>query len=129
MKHRVSINRLYALAVLVAVVLSPLPVFAHHGWGENESKLSEVTGTVTTGLSLSGPHATMKIKDAEGHIWDVTLAPPARTQQAGLKAGMIAPGAMVMVHGNRNKNPKTYEIKVTRVTLGGTIYNVYPDRD
>jgi len=129
MKHRLSVGGPCLLAVLVAVALSPRPAFAHHGWGENETKLSEITGTVTTGVSLAGPHATMKIKDADGHIWDVTMAPPARTQQAGLKEGTIPLGATVMVHGNRNKNPKTYEIKVTRVTYNGTLYKIYAERE
>jgi hypothetical protein len=127
MKHHLSVDTLALLAVLVALAGSP--VLAHHGWGENETKLSDITGTVTTGVSLAGPHATMKIKDADGHIWDVTMAPPARTQQAGVKEGTIPVGATVMVHGNRNKNPKTYEIKVTRVTYNGTLYKIYPERD
>ena len=116
-------------AVFSTVVLIPLPALAHHGWAGNEEKISEVTGAVTTGVSLGGPHATMKIKDAEGHIWDVTMAPPARTQQAGLKEGMIPVGATVMVHGHRNRDMKKYEIKVTRVTYNGKLYAVYPDMD
>ena len=129
MKHRISLRGSCLLAVLAAIALSPRPAFAHHGWGENETKLSDITGTVTTGVSLAGPHATMKIKDAEGHTWDVTLAPPARTQQAGVKEGMIPVGATVTVHGNRNKNPKTFEVKVTRMTYNGTVYKIYPDRE
>jgi hypothetical protein len=128
MQHRLSV-RLLLSAVLAAALFAPRPAFAHHGWGENEAKLSEVTGTVTTGVRLAGPHATMKIKDADGHVWDVTLAPPARTQQAGLKEGMIPVGATVMVHGNRNKNPKTFEIKVTRLTYNNALYKIYPERD
>jgi len=120
---------LFVLAAFVALALAPIPALAHHGWGGNEDKLSEVTGTVTTGVSLAGPHATMKIKDAEGHTWDVTMAPPFRTQQAGLKEGSIPVGASVMIHGHRNKNPKTYEMKVTRVTYNGKLFNVYPDMD
>jgi hypothetical protein len=117
------------LALLVASVLSPLPLLAHHGWGGNEDKISEIHGTVTTVLSMAGPHATMKIKDADAHIWEVTLAPPARTQQAGLKEGMLPIGAVVIAHGHRNKDQKKYEIKATRVTYNGTLYNVYPDMD
>src|SRR5262245_43690049 len=119
----------HAVAVLALLALIDMPLLAHHGWGENETKTSEITGTVTTALSLSGSHATMKIKDAEGHVWDVTLAPPARTEQAGLKKGSLPVGATVMIHGNRNKNPKTYEMKVTRVTWNGTLYKIYPERD
>jgi hypothetical protein len=117
------------LAILVAVLVTPLPLIAHHGWGGNEDKISEIKGTVTTGVSLAGPHATMKIKDADAHIWDVTLAPPARTQQAGLKEGMIPLGATVVAHGHRNKDPRKYEIKATRVTYNGTLFNVYPGMD
>ena len=117
------------LVIVAAVVLFPLPALAHHGWAGNEEKISEVTGAVTAGVSLAGPHATMKIRDAEGRTWDVTMAPPARTQQAGLKEGVIPLGATVMVHGHRNRDMKKYEIKVTRVMHNGTLYNVYPNMD
>ena len=127
--NKQSSGRWLCVAAIAVVMFSPLPALAHHGWGGNEDKLSEVTGTVTTPVSLSGPHGTMKIKDADGHVWDVTVAPPARTQQAGLKEGIIPLGSTVMVHGHRNKNPKTYEIKVTRVTYNGKLFNVYPDMD
>ena len=76
MKKPSSIRWFMFLGILAALLGSPLPAVAHHGWGGNETKLSEVTGAVTTGVSLAGPHATMKIKDADGHIWDVTMAPP-----------------------------------------------------
>jgi len=33
---------------LLAVLLSPLPALAHHGWGGNEDKEFELSGTVTT---------------------------------------------------------------------------------
>lgn len=118
------------VATLVAVMLmSALPAFAHHGWGGNEDKLSDVTGTVTTGVSLAGPHATMKIKDAQGHVWDVTMAPPNRTQQAGVTEKLIPVGSTVMVHGHRNKSQNTYEIKVTKLTFNGKLYDVYPGMD
>ena len=117
------------LAVLVTIVLSPLPLLAHHGWGGNEDKISEVTGAVTVPVSLAGPHATMKIKDADGHVWDVTLAPPARTSQSGLTEGTIPLGAMVVAHGHRNKNQKTFEIKATKLRYNGKLYDVYPGMD
>jgi hypothetical protein len=116
-------------ALAVVLCLSPLAVYAHHGWGGNEDKEFELTGTVTTGVSLAGPHATMKIKDAEGHIWDVTMAPPFRSQQAGMKEGLIPIGSTVLIHGHRNKDRNKYEIKTERVTFNGKVYNVYPDRD
>jgi hypothetical protein len=114
---------------LLAMLLSPLPALAHHGWGGNEDKEFELSGTVTTGVSLAGPHGTMKVKDAQGNIWDITMAPPFRTQQAGLKDGTIPLGSTVTIHGHRNKDPKKFEIKTERVTFNGKVYNVYPDRD
>ena len=129
MRKPFSMKWMYLLAALVAVVLLPRPVLAHHGWGGNEDKLSEVTGTVTTAVSFAGPHATMKLKDADGHVWDVTLAPPARTGQSGLKESTIPVGASVMIHGHRAKDAKKYEMKVTRLTFGGTLYKIYPDMD
>ena len=114
---------------LLTVLLSPMPALAHHGWGGNEDKEFELTGTVTTGVSLAGPHGTMKVKDAQGNIWDITMAPPFRTQQAGLKDGTIPLGSTVTIHGHRNKDPKKFEIKTERVTFNGKVYNVYPDRD
>ena len=110
------------------VVLLEYPAVAHHGWSGNSDKEFEIAGTVEKGVSLAGPHATMKIKDAEGHVWDLTLAPPARTADAGLKEGVIPVGAKVTIHGHRNLDPKRYEIKTERVIWNGKTFNVYPDR-
>ena len=116
-----------ALSILVALAISALPLLAHHGWSGNSDKEFEITGTVEKGVSLAGPHATMKIK-AEGKVWDLTLAPPARTSQAGLKEGIIPVGAMVTIHGHRNSDPNKFEIKTERVTWNGKTFDVYPDR-
>ena len=116
-------------ACILALTFSAVPVLAHHGWGGNEDKEFEMSGTVTTGVSLSGPHATMKIKDDKGQVWDLTLAPPARTSEAGLKEGSIPVGAKVSIHGHRNKDPKKFEVKTERVSWNGKTFNVYPDRE
>jgi hypothetical protein len=116
-------------ACILALALFAIPVLAHHGWAGNEGKEFEMSGTVTTGVSLAGPHATMKIKDDKGQLWDLTLAPPARTSEAGLKEGMIPVGAKVSIHGHRNSDPKKFEVKTERVTWNGKTFNVYPDRE
>jgi hypothetical protein len=125
MHSRLSI--LMSLGTLV-LSLSALPALAHHGWSGNFDEEFELTGTVETGVSLAGPHATMKARDADGKVWDITLAPPARTQRAGLKEGIIPVGAKVTVHGHRNRDPKRLEIKTERVMWNGRTFNVYPDR-
>ena len=124
MKTRFSI---YASVVVLALSFWVVPALAHHGWAGNLDEEFELTGVVETGVSLAGPHATMKVR-ADGHLWDLTLAPPARTAEAGLKEGVIPIGAMVTVHGHRNRDPKRFEIKTERVMWNGKVFNVYPDR-
>ena len=111
-----------------ALALCAFPVLAHHGWGGNLDEEFEISGTVVSGVSLAGPHATMKMKDAEGKTWDLTLAPPAATQRAGLIEGTIPVGAPITIHGHRNRDAKRLEIKTERVTWKGKTFNVYPDR-
>lgn len=112
---------------ILAISLSTLPVSAHHGWAGNSDDEFDLTGTVERGVSLAGPHATMQLR-VDGKIWDLTLAPPARTQRAGLKEGMIPVGATVTIHGHRNRDASHLEVKTERVVWNGRTFNVYPDR-
>ena len=120
-------SRLSLCTGLLILALSGVPALAHHGWGGNLDEEFEITGTVEKGVSLAGPHATMKIR-AQNQVWDLTLAPPARTADAGLKEGIIPVGATVTIHGHRNRDPKRFEIKTERVTWNGRTFDVYPDR-
>jgi hypothetical protein len=112
---------------ILAASLSALPASAHHGWAGNSDDEFELTGTVERGVSLAGPHATMQLR-ADGKIWDLTLAPPAPTQRAGLKEGIIPVGATVTIHGHRNRDANRFEVKTERVIWNGRTFNVYPDR-
>ena len=114
--------------VVLAISLPAMPALAHHGWGGNQDAEFETTGVLVKQVSLAGPHATMQIKDMKGQVWDITLAPPPRTDRAGLKENTIPLGATVMVHGHRNSDKKKFEIKTERVTWNGKVFNVYPDR-
>src|SRR5205823_13213981 len=107
MKSRFSI---YASVLVLALFFWVVPALAHHGWGGNLDEEFEISGTVEAPVSLAGPHATMKLR-ADGQIWDLTLAPPARTQAAGLKEGMIPVGSKVTIQGHRNRDPKRFEVK------------------
>jgi hypothetical protein len=120
-------SRLSLCAGVLILAFSGVPAIAHHGWGGNLEAEFEITGTVEKGVSLAGPHATMKIR-AQNQVWDLTLAPPARTADAGLKEGLIPVGATVTIHGHRNRDPKRFEIKTERVTWNGRTFDVYPDR-
>ena len=114
------------LAACGAVVLGlvPLSASAHHGWGGQQDQVTEMTGTVVDTVRLAGPHATMKI-NADGHLWDITLAPPARTASAGLKDGAIPVGQTVTVRGNRNRDMNKFEMKTVQVRWGDKKFDVY----
>ena len=114
------------LALAIATVVAPLA--AHHGWGTYSDQEFEITGTVEKALDLAGPHATMKIR-VDKDLWDLTLAPPARTTAAGLKDGVVPMGAKVTAHGHRSQDPKRFEVKTERLTWNNRVFNVYPDRD
>src|SRR5215472_9232740 len=123
-----NLRFLFSIGVVVVVsAVSGPPVSAHHGWAGNLEAEFELTGTVETGVSLAGPHATMKVR-SDGHLWDITLAPPARTARAGLKEGIIPVGATVTIHGHRNRDLNRLEVKTERVMWNGRTFDVYPDR-
>ena len=113
---------------LAAMMLAAMPAYAHHGWGGQEEAVTTLNGTVVEGVSLAGPHATMKIK-VGSDVWDLTLAPPARTERAGLKEGLIPVGATVTVRGNRNLDHARHEMKTIYIRQGSNEYHVYPDRE
>jgi hypothetical protein len=123
-------TRLLSAISMVLLISTPvaMPAWAHHGWGGQEEQVTSLTGTVVQGVSLAGPHATMKIK-VGNDVWDLTMAPPARTANAGLKEGLIPIGATVMVRGNRNLDHARHEMKTIFIKHGTAEYHVYADRE
>lgn len=111
-----------------AFSLAALQASAHHGWGGQQAEQFDLKGKLQRDVSLAGPHGTMQIVDEQGQVWDITLAPAARTERAGLKPGVIPMGAEVTISGHRNSDPKRFEVKTERVTHAGKNYDVYPDR-
>jgi hypothetical protein len=118
-----SIVKSFLIAIFA---LTALPAAAHHGWAGNTAGDIEVTGTVVKGVRLAGAHGTMQIEDAEGQLWDITLAPGPRTNRAGLKEDVVPVGAEVTVFGERNEDPAIFEAKVRRVIWGDQVFDVYP---
>lgn len=120
----------FALWPAAALILSAaaLDASAHHGWSGQGEEQFELSGTVHKGVSLAGPHATMQIVDDEGQVWDVTLAPPARTSRAGLTEEILPVGAKVTISGHRNSDPNRFEVKTERVTYEGKNFDVYANR-
>ncbi len=114
-------------ALAAALLLTAASLSAHHGWGGYDVSEADLTGVVEASVSTAGPHATMKVR-VKDQVWDVVLAPPARTIAAGLKEGVIPVGADVTVHGHKHRDRRKLEIKTERVTWNGRLFNVYPDR-
>ncbi len=123
---RKSLVATAATAALGAVMA--VPAYAHHGWGGNVDQVTDMTGKVVQSVRLAGPHATMKL-DSGGHVWDITLAPPFRTNEAGLKEGAIPVGETVTVRGNRNRDQNKFEMKTIMVQWGAKKFDVYPERE
>src|SRR5688500_19307101 len=80
-------------AFVVGLTIAIAPLSAHHGWGGQGEENFTLAGKVHTGVSLAGPHATMKVVDDKGQEWEITRAPAARTDRAGLKEGGSPTGA------------------------------------
>jgi hypothetical protein len=114
-------------ALLLPLLLAAAPLSAHHGWEGYLVADFEISGKVESPVSVAGPHASMKVR-VDNEVWNVVLAPPARTERAGLKPGVIPVGAQVTAYGHRHRNPKTLEIKTERVRWNERLFNVYPDR-
>jgi hypothetical protein len=123
-----NVRVIFAGTVLTVLLFGWLPVHAHHGWEGYRTEDFEISGVVDSPLTLAGPHASLKLRAADGQVWNVVLAPPPRTESAGLKSGMIPAGAKVTAYGHRHKNPKTFEIKTERLRWNDRLFNVYPDR-
>ena len=121
-------RRMIAALGAAGVALVAQQALAHHGWGGQLREPFELSGTLHKGVSLAGPHATMQIEDADGQVWDITLAPPRRTSGAGLTEDVIPVGAQVSIVGNRNADMDRHEVKTMRVTHDGKNYDVYPRR-
>ena len=61
--------RLNTILLAAAISLAPtISAFAHHGWGGNVDEVTAMTGAVTEGVKLAGPHGTMKIMTSDGRF-------------------------------------------------------------
>ena len=119
----------FSLSVIAAaLVATTVPAAAHHGWAGQGDEEFQLSGTLASPVSLAGPHGTMRVKDEAGKVWDITLAPGARVERAGLKEDTIPVGAQVTIQGHRNRDANRLEVKTERVIWNGKTYNVYPDR-
>jgi hypothetical protein len=109
-----------------AIFLLAAPALAHHGWAWTEDEPFELTGTIED-IYIGNPHVTLKVRAADG-VWDVDLAPLARSVRAGFDENAAKIGDEVTCVGFRARDHNERHMKAARVIVGGQTYDVYPDR-
>jgi Family of unknown function (DUF6152) len=114
-----ALSRRTAIALIASLTLvaAPCAAWAHHGWSEYDaSKRATLTGTVRE-LHFSNPHATIVLATPD-KTWNVMLDSPARLQNRGVTAEILAVGQSVTVEGLPHKT-KDGEFRAERLMLSG----------
>ena len=114
-------------AALGAALLLPSAALAHHGWSWTTGENIELTGTITA-TSLGNPHGELTL-DVDGTPWTVEVGQPWRNSRAGLEDGDLVEGVVLTVSGEPSADPDEKLLKVERLWIDGTEYELYPERD
>ncbi len=119
---------LNARAMLLAVALACAhPAFAHHGWSWSTGENVELTGTIVE-ARLGNPHGEVDL-DVDGETYTVEVGQPWRNDRAGLTPEHFSPGTRLRVSGEVPTDPDVRELKVERLWIDGTLYELYPGRE
>jgi hypothetical protein len=117
-----KIRSLAILAVSVGVILTAVPVLAHHSFAAeyDRNKPVTITGAVTK-VEWINPHARfhMNVKDETGKTvnWEVELGSPAGLIRRGWTRNSLKIGESVTVAGFLAKDGSSL-VNSTTVTLG-----------
>ena len=103
-------------AAILAAVLAPSGVSAHHGWGSYDAANPLTIEGVIETSKFENPHATITVR-ANDKVWTVTLAPTSRMLARGASAEMIAVGANIKAYGYASRAEKD-EMRAERITAG-----------
>ena len=123
-----TLSRMALGATLITLALAAGgKAFAHHGWSWADSEQTELEGTIET-ISMSPPHPSLEVRDADGTLWQVDLGNPNQTQRSGFTGDTAEAGDAITVLGNRNSDASRAHIKAVRITINGTNYDMYPER-
>ncbi len=122
-----QIASLSRAAVLLAALLLPIAAAAHHGWAWTTGENRELTGTIVE-ATLGNPHGELAL-DVDGERWTVEVGQPWRHERAGLTDEHFAEGTEVRVSGEPSADPDERLLKVERLWIDGTKYELYPGRD
>jgi hypothetical protein len=114
-------------AALLLAVVAAGPASAHHGWAWAVEEQSELKGTIKE-ISMAPPHPVLRVEDDKGALWQVDLGNPAQTERSNFKGDTAKVGDAITVLGNRHKDADKKHMKAVRITIGGTDYDMYPER-
>ena len=113
--------------VVAAAIGLPAAAAAHHGWGWTQDEESRLTGTIQS-ISFGNPHMHVQLRNGQG-VWEVDLSPPIVAQGSGFGPGAAKSGDRVVITGHRARDPQLLAFKGETITVGGTTYDVYPQRE
>jgi hypothetical protein len=110
------------LAALVIFLFEPVIGWAHHGWGGYDRDID--IKLVVTELLLGNPHDRIIATDAEGKVWNLVLATPARNRRLGFDENALSVGDEIELLGRGH--PSKLEIKVHCIYVADeTVYTYY----
>lgn len=115
------------ILVAAAIALSTSAALAHHGWRWTTGDNIALTGIITE-ARLGNPHGELKV-DADGKVWTVEVGQPWRNDRAGLAADALSKGVELTIEGEPSADIKARLMKAERITIDGTLYELYPERD
>lgn len=118
---------LAATMALAASLPAAAPAQAHHGWNWTTGDNAEITGTIRS-AELGNPHGILRV-DVEGTEWIVEVGQPWRNERAGLKRDDLAEGVEAIFIGEASSDPNEKRLKAERLSIGGQLYELYPDRN
>lgn len=101
--------------------------FAHHGWEWAEAEQMKLTGVVKS-VAIIPPHPRLDVETASDGVWRVELGNPSQTQRSGFVEGSAKVGDRITATGNRAKDHAEKRMKAVQITVGGKIYDIYPER-
>lgn len=120
-----TLKRKTAPTILLLVASTSLAL-AHHGWSWAEDEFSELDGIVVS-VYVGNPHALIEMEVA-GEVWNVELAPPRQTLNAGFTEDTVSEGDAIQAVGHRSRDPNERAFKAVRLVVDGQNYDVYPRR-
>ena len=121
-------RRTTRLAAIVTALALPATAAAHHGWGWTEDEESRLSGTIEE-ISFGNPHMHLRLRAEGGETWEVDLSPPIVAQRSGFGREAAGPGDTAVLTGHRARDNSVRGFKAETITVNGTTYDVYPQRD